>query len=454
MTTVTLKRLNVRAKEITAAEIELYSSRTGKSQRANQRARQVIPLGVPSSFQAYDPHPIVAARSQGSSLWDVDDHRYLDLNMGFGALYVGHAHPLLMEAVQKQMADGMLYVTPCELNAEVAEQLRTRFGHAQWRFTNSGTEATMDAIRLARGFTGRTRIVKVEGGYHGHHDSVMVSMKPSLAEAGPADSPNSLASTAGLPDGLLDQVTVVQYNDAAALERALSTNDVACFIVEPVMENIGICKPINNYLQAVRTICSKYGTMLIFDEVKTGITAGMGGASGHFGVTPDITCLAKSIGGGLPLGAFGARVELMDQITSGSVVHQGTYNGNPLSMAAARVTLGDICTDAAFEKTRGLNRRMLSDAQAIIDKYELPACTVEMGAKGCVSWTPEPITNYRDYKQTDFDIAFAHWIYGINRGILLPPGLDEQWLVSVLHTEEDAARHGEVFAGFAAELCK
>ncbi len=454
MTTVTLKRLNVRAKEITAAEIELYSSRTGQSQRANTRARKVIPLGVPSSFQAYDPHPVVAARSQGSSLWDVDGHRYLDLNMGFGALYVGHGHPLLMDAVRQQMEEGMLYVTPCESNADVAEQLRTRFGHDQWRFTNSGTEATMDAIRLARGFTHRTRIVKVEGGYHGHHDVVMVSMKPSLATAGPADAPHSVASTAGLPEGLLDQVTVVPYNDADALERALAGNDVACFIVEPVMENIGICKPLPGYLEAVRRICSQHGTMLIFDEVKTGITAGMGGASGHFGVQPDITCLAKSIGGGLPLGAFGARVELMDQITSGSVVHQGTYNGNPLSMAAARATLGQICTAEAFAETNRLNRQMLADAQTIIDTYELPACTVEMGAKGCVSWTEAPITNFRDYKQqTDFDIAFAHWIYGINRGILLPPGLDEQWLVSVQHTAEDAARHGQVFAEFAAKLC-
>ncbi len=454
MTTVTLQRLNVRAKEITAAEIELYSSRTGKSQRATHAARQVIPLGVPSSFQFYDPHPVVAARSDGSSIWDVDDNKYLDLNMGFGALYVGHAHPLLIDAVQKQLSSGMLYVTPCEANAVVAHQLRDRFGHDMWRFTNSGTEATMDAIRLARAFTGRSRIVKIEGGYHGHHDAVMVSMKPTLDVAGPADSPTSTASTAGLPDGLVDQVTVVQFNDAEALERVLAHNDIACFIIEPVMENIGICKPLEGYLQAVRQICSDHGTMLIFDEVKTGITAGMGGAGGHFGVQPDITCLAKSIGGGLPLGAFGARAELMDMITTGEVVHQGTFNGNPLSMAAAQVTLRDICTDEAFKRTNDLNKQMLADAQVIIDKYELPACTVEMGAKGCVSWTPEPITNYRDYKKTDFDIAFAHWIYGINRGILLPPGLDEQWLVSTLHTEADAAYHGEVFADFAAELCR
>jgi glutamate-1-semialdehyde 2,1-aminomutase len=454
MRTSTQVRLNVRAKEITAAELERYAARTPGSQRANSHARQVIPLGVPSSFQAYDPWPVVAARSSASTLWDVDGNDYVDFNMGFGALYVGHSHPKLIAAVQQQLADGMLYVTPCESNATVGLQLRARFGHEQWRFTNSGTEATMDAVRLARGFTNRTKIVKVEGGYHGHHDSVMVSMKPSLDNAGPADAPWSTASTAGLAAGVVEQVGVVQFNDPEGLRRALSNYDVACFIVEPVMENIGICLPYDDYLKKVRQICSEYGTLLIFDEVKTGITAHMGGASGHFGVQPDITCLAKSIGGGMPLGAFGARTELMQLITDLKVVHQGTFNGNPLSMAAAIMTLGEICDQNAFDRTAALNARMLSDAQAIIDKYELPAHTVQMGAKGCVTWTVDPIRNYRDYKGTDFDVAFAHWIYGINRGILLPPGLDEQWLVSVQHTDQDADHQTAVFEEFAQELTR
>jgi glutamate-1-semialdehyde 2,1-aminomutase len=452
MTTVTRARLSVRAKEITAAEIERYSARTPGSQRANDHARQVIPLGVPSSFQAYDPWPVVAARGSGPSLWDVDGNQYVDFNMGFGALYVGHTHPLLTAAVTCQLQESVLFVTPCESNASVAEQLRGRFGHDQWRFTNSGTEATMDAIRLARGFTGRTKIVKVEGGYHGHHDAVMVSMKPSLDKAGPAHSPTSTASTAGLPAGLVEQVIVVPFNDPEALRRALSHYDVACFIVEPVMENIGICMPQDGYLQAIRQICSDFGTLLIFDEVKTGITAHMGGASGHFGVQPDIVCLAKSIGGGLPIGAFGARTELMQQITDLKVVHQGTFNGNPLSMAAAAATLGEICTQEAFDRTAKINQRMLADSQRIIDEYELPAHTVQMGAKGCITWSVEPIRNYRDYKATDFDLAFAQWIWGINRGVLLPPGLDEQWLVSVQHTDAEADHHTEVFASFVEAL--
>ena len=218
------------------------------------------------------------------------------------------------------------------------------------------------------------------------------------------------------------------------------------------MENIGICLPQPGYLQAVREITRKYGTMLIFDEVKTGITAGWGGATGAVGVQPDLVALAKSIGGGLPLGAFGGTQECMDQITSGKVLHLGTYNGNPLCMAAAKAVLGEVCTPEATEATIDLNRRVLEACQKTINDADLPAHTVQFGAKGCITWAPTQIQNYRDYKATDFDLAFAQWMHGINRGVLLPPGLDEQWLISVMHTETDAMHYADVFAEFVAEL--
>jgi glutamate-1-semialdehyde 2,1-aminomutase len=227
---------------------------------------------------------------------------------------------------------------------------------------------------------------------------------------------------------------------------------VAAFIVEPVMENIGICLPQPGYLEAVREITRRYGTMLIFDEVKTGITAGWSGATGALGVQPDLVSLAKSIGGGLPLGAFGGTRECMDQISSGKVLHLGTYNGNPLCMAAAKAVLADICTPAATAEVIGRNARLTAACADIIDRADLPAHTVQFGAKGCVTWSVEPIRNYRDYKATDFDLAFAQWMHGINRGVLLPPGLDEQWLISVLHTESDAMHYADVFAEFVGEL--
>jgi glutamate-1-semialdehyde 2,1-aminomutase len=426
--------------------------RTAGSQRATERARKVLPLGVPSSFQAYDPHPIVVSRAQDAWMEDVDGNRYVDYDMGYGALFSGHCHPLVRQAVERQLDNGTLFVTPCETNADVAELLAERYGLPMWRFTNSGTEATMDAIRVARGVTGREKLVKVEGGYHGHHDEVMISMKPKIELAGPADNPTPIPATAGITAAVLADTIVIPYNDPEALERVLRSGEVAAFIVEPVMENIGICMPQPGYLEAVREITRRYGTMLIFDEVKTGITAGWSGATGVLGVQPDLVCLAKSIGGGLPLGAFGGTQECMDQITTGKVLHLGTYNGNPLCMAAAKAVLQDICTPDVQLAVNALNSKLVAACQGTIDAAGLPAHTVQFGAKGCVTWSEEPIKNYRDYKATDFDLAFAQWMHGINRGILLPPGLDEQWLISVLHSEHDAMRYESVFQEFVDEL--
>mgnify|MGYP003338843982 CR=1 FL=1 len=361
-----LQSLGERAKEISRRELATYSDRTAASQVANARARRALPLGVPSSFQDYDPYPIVIEHAEEYWSRDVDGNRYVDYNMGFGALFAGHMHPAVRKAVSTQLDDGTLFVTPCPSNAEVAELLTARYGLPMWRFTNSGTEATMDALRVARAATGRDKIVKVEGGYHGHHDEVMISMKPALDKAGPADAPNSVASSAGITRGVVGDTIVIPYNDPEALERVLRGGDIAAFIVEPVMQNIGICLPQAGYLQAVREITRKYGTLLVFDEVKTGITAGWHGAAGTLGVEPDLIALAKSIGGGLPLGAFGGKREYMDEITNRRVVHLGTYNGNPLCMAAARAVLAEVCTPDTTTEVIARNHRLVEACRSVI----------------------------------------------------------------------------------------
>src|SRR3954462_12360021 len=387
MESLDTRELAAKARQITQRELGVYMQRTAGSMKATERARKVMPLGVPSSFQAYDPHPIVVKRAQAAWMEDVDGNRYVDFDLGFGALFSGHCNPAVRSAIEAQLDDGTLFVRPCELNRDVAEMLAARYKLPMWRFTNSGTEATMDAIRVARGLTGRDKIVKAGGAYHGHHDEVMISMNPPISEAGPVDEPRAIPATAGITRAVLSDTKVVPYNRPDLLEKALAGRDVACFIVEPVMENIGICLPQPGYLQAVRAITRKYGTMLIFDEVKTGITAGWGGATGALGVEPDLVALAKCIGGGLPLGAFGGTAECMDQITAGRVLHLGTYNGNPLCMAAAKAVLADVCTPTATPEAIARNDRLLAACSDVIDRAGLPAHVVQFGAKGCVPWS-------------------------------------------------------------------
>ena len=281
---------------------------------------------------------------------------------------------------------------------------------------------------------------------------MLISNKPPLDKAGPAETPHAVPQSAGITAGTIADVIVIPFNDPDALERALAADDVACFIVEPVLENIGICLPLPGYLEAVREITERHGTLLIFDEVKTGITAGFGGASGVFGIIPDLITLAKSIGGGFPVGAFGGKAEYMDLITRGEVVHLGTYNGNPLVMAAVKATLTEACSRSAVDSAIGRNASLAAACDGIIKQTGIPAHTVQFGAKGCVTWSREPVRNYRDYKATNFDLAFAQWIHGINRDVLLPPGLDEQWLISVAHDEANSMRYATVFAEFVDEL--
>ena len=254
---------------------------------------------------------------------DVDGREMLDLSMGFGAMLAGHLNPVVTEEIRSALEEGMLFVMPSPISRDAAEKICKRFVIDQVRFANSGTEAVMYAIRTARAFTGKDAIVKVEGGYHGSSESVTVSTKPALDVAGPALAPNAVVSKGTTPG----TVFVVPYNNLAALEEIfkLHRDEIACFIVEPVLENLGIVLPDAGYLEGVRALCDEYGIVLIFDEVKTGLTAGVQGAAQKLGVKPDLICLAKSIGGGLPVAAFGGKKELMDAVSDGRMAHFGTF---------------------------------------------------------------------------------------------------------------------------------
>ena len=380
---------------------------------------------------------------------DVDGRKMLDLSMGFGAMLAGHLNPTVTEEVRKALDEGMLFVMPSPISRDAAERICKRFNIDQVRFANSGTEAVMYAIRTARAFTGKDAIVKIEGGYHGSSESVTVSTKPALDVAGPATSPNSV-HTKGTTPG---KVHVVPFNDLVALEGVfdLYSDEIACFILEPVLENIGIVLPDAGYLEGVRELCDKYGIVLIFDEVKTGLTAGVQGAAQRLGVKPDLICLAKSIGGGLPVAAFGGKKKLMDAVSDGRMAHFGTFNGNPLVMAGIRA-MDKIATKEALAKAEALNSQALNRIGEIIEEFELPAHTVGFGVKGCVTWSKDPVRNYRDYKATNFALAELSWLWSLNRGIITPPGLDEQWLISLAHTQNEIDVLVEDFRALASAL--
>jgi glutamate-1-semialdehyde 2,1-aminomutase len=423
-----------KVESLLAAEWERFEKVTPGSGAHHARALGSLPLGVPSSFQHWDPYPVAITSAKGAWLNDVDGRRVLDLSMGFGAMLAGHLNPAVVEAVGRALETGTLFVTPSPSATEAAERFQRRFHLDQLRFANSGTEATMYALRMARAFTGRKAIIKIEGGYHGGYDALQVSVKPDVADAGPEEAPTPVTPF----EVEAGTVHVVPYNDLGRLEQLFAEHgaEVACVFMEPVLENIGIVVPDEGYLAGVRRLCDVHGALLVFDEVKTGLTAGAHGASQRLGVTPDLVALAKSIGGGLPLAAFGGRAEVMATVTDGRMPHFGTYNGNPLVMAAA-VAIDEIATDEALSAAERLNIDALEQMNAIIADHELPAHTVGFGVKGAVTWAATPVRNYRDYKRTDFGVAELSWLWGVNRGVLTPPGLDEQWLVSLAHTADD-----------------
>lgn len=423
-----------RIKDLLAVEWQRFTDQTPGSAAHHARAIAPIPMGVPSSFQFWDPYPIAIKSAKGAWLTDVDDRQLLDLSMGFGAMLVGHLNPQVMDAVRSALDTGTLFVTPSPSATEVAERFQRRFGLDQVRFANSGTEATMYALRMARAFTGRQAVIKVEGGYHGGYDPLTVSAKPPLDEAGPEDAPVPVSPS----DVLTSRVFVTPYNNLERLEQLLIEHgkQIAALFIEPVLENISIVLPDAGYLAGVRALCDKYDVVLIFDEVKTGLTAGHAGASQRLGVKPDLVTLAKSIGGGLPLAAFGGRLDIMTTITDNRMPHYGTYNGNPLVMAAARA-VDELLTPEALAGAQAVNENALTGMDAVIRRHRLPAHTVGFGAKGAVTWSTTPVRNYRDYKRTDFEAAELSWLWGVNRRILTPPGLDEQWLVSLAHTDAD-----------------
>ena len=380
--TASADQLIERAKRIRETEMARLLERTQGSARLFERASRILPFGVVSSFQKMQPYPLYLTRGQGSHVWDQDGREYLDFHNGFGAMVVGHAHPRVVEAITEAAGRGTHFAVTTEVAVEFGEEICRRFHLEAIRFANSGTEATMDAIRVARAATGRDVVCKIEGSYHGHHDAVMFSVLPNADLMGGRDRPARAPVSKGLVKDAAKYIEVVPFNDAAHLERVLAERgkEIACLIMEPAMMNIGIVVPEPGYLQRVRQLCDQYGVVFIFDEIKTGFTIAAGGATERFGVQPDLICLAKAISGGLPAAAFGGKKDLMFLIEQG-VSQMGTYNGNPLVAHVGLVVLRELLTPDGYRYLARLGTRLVEGCQRVIETHGIPAHTVDLGAK-------------------------------------------------------------------------
>lgn len=449
-----------RVRELTTREEALLNARTPRSGEMFARADRVLAAGVASSYQLREPWPIYLDRGAGARVWDVDGNEMIDFHNGFGSMVQGHAHPAIGHAVRERYEFGTHFAAPTEDAIVVGEELARRFGLPRWRYTNSGSEATMDAIRIARAFTGRDTVMKIFGSYHGHHDAVMVSIGVAYDRIGDHDHPAQLAYGGGIPQATVDMTVPVHFNDAESMERRIVELDregrrPACVIMEAAMMNLGVVLPEPGYLDAVRDITRRHGIVLIVDEVKTGLAIAAGGATEAFAIEPDMVTLAKTLGGGLPSGAIGATAEVMRVVEDGTVYQVGTYNGNPLSMAAARASLTEVLTPYAYEHLTQLNDRIVGGCQRVVDEHRLPAYALGIGAKGCVTFAAEKVVDYETFKANqDVELSQLAWLYNMNRGIYMTPGREEEWTLSVTHSFDEVDRYVEVFAELARNLTR
>jgi glutamate-1-semialdehyde 2,1-aminomutase len=447
-----------RVRELIEREEATLNARTQASRATYERARRTLSGGVASSYQTRAPWPIYLERGDGPRVWDVDGNEMLDFHNGFGSMVQGHGHPAITRAVSERLPLGTHFAAPTEDAIVVGEELAKRWGLPRWRYVNSGSEATMDAIRIARAIAKQDTIVKIFGSYHGHHDGVMVSIGVDYDSIGDRENYDSLPYGAGIPKAVSDMTVAVPFNDADAMERRIDRltaegRKPACVIMEAAMMNLGVVLPEPGYLDAVRQITRSRGIVLIIDEVKTGLCIAPGGATEKFDIEPDLVTLAKALGGGLPSGAIGGTEEAFSVVEDGSVYQVGTYNGNPLSMAAARANLQEVLTPAAYEHLATLNDRIVGGCQAVIERYNLPGYALGIGSKGCVTFSPAKIVDYESFKaHQDGELCDLAWLYNMNRGIFMTPGREEEWTLSITHSEDDVDAFVAAFEAMAADL--
>lgn len=421
--------------------------RDERSREAFEEAKQYIPGGVNSPVRAFKTvglTPIYAERGEGSRLYDIDGNVFIDYIGSWGPLIMGHAHPDVVRALQETAIKGTSFGAPTELETKMAKLVVKRVPSMDIvRMVNSGTEATMSVIRLARGYTKRNKILKFEGSYHGHSDSLLIKAGSGVATLGLPDSP-------GVPESVATNTITVPYNDLESLRLAFERfgEEIACIIVEPVAGNMGVVPPQPGFLQGLRDITTQYGSLLIFDEVMTGFRVDLNCAQGRYGVTPDLTCLGKVIGGGLPVGAYGGKREIMEQVApTGPIYQAGTLSGNPLAMAAGYTTLS-LLTPAVYERLENISARLQAGFEKNAAEFGIPLTVNRVGSMVCPFFTAGPVTDYESAKASDMDMFKRYFGAMLDRGISVAPSPFEGMFVSGVHSDEDIeqtiAAHYEV----------
>ncbi|CAF1844621.1 glutamate-1-semialdehyde 2,1-aminomutase [Bacillus subtilis] len=407
-----------------------------KSKTAFKEAQKLMPGGVNSpvrAFKSVDMDPIFMERGKGSIIFDIDGNEYIDYVLSWGPLILGHTNDRVVESLKKVAEYGTSFGAPTEVENELAKLVIDRVPSVEIvRMVSSGTEATMSALRLARGYTGRNKILKFEGCYHGHGDSLLIKAGSGVATLGLPDSP-------GVPEGIAKNTITVPYNDLESVKLAFQQfgEDIAGVIVEPVAGNMGVVPPQEGFLQGLRDITEQYGSLLIFDEVMTGFRVDYNCAQGYFGVTPDLTCLGKVIGGGLPVGAYGGKAEIMEQIApSGPIYQAGTLSGNPLAMTAGLETLKQLTPDS-YKNFIKKGDRLEEGISKAAESHGIPHTFNRAGSMIGFFFTNEPVINYETAKSSDLKLFASYYKGMANEGVFLPPSQFEGLFLSTAHTDED-----------------
>ena len=422
-----------------------------KSKQAFAEAVHLMPGGVNSpvrAFKSVDMDPIFMASGKGSKITDIDGNSYIDYVLSWGPLILGHSHPDVVSAIQKVAETGTSFGAPTLIENDLAKLVMERVPSIEMvRMVSSGTEATMSALRAARGFTGRDKILKFEGCYHGHGDSLLIKAGSGVATLGLPDSP-------GVPESIAKNTITVAYNDLESVRAAFEQYgaDLAAIIVEPVAGNMGVVGPEPGFLEGLRDLCTENGTVLIFDEVMTGFRVGYNCAQGHFNVTPDLTCLGKVIGGGLPVGAYGGKLEIMSQIApSGPIYQAGTLSGNPLAMTAGLETLSRL-TPETYDHFNRLADQLEAGFREAATKYQIPHTVNRAGSMIGFFFTNESVTNYDVAKTSDLQLFAKYYRLMAEEGIFLPPSQFEGMFLSAAHSEDDIEKTVEAFHKVFAQL--